>query len=417
MKRLYLQFYFAIVARLVLVVVAAGALFRLAVDVTPAERAFEIAGEVAAAAIPPADAPREAQQRAITRLSERLRVDLALFDALRAPIAAAGNPLPRPGRWRHGGGWIYGVTGPAWSIRLPDGRWLVAGVPAGRWHPGLALLAILGGTALIVALAALPVVRRVTRRLERLQTSVESLGAGDLSARVTVKGRDEIARLALSFNRAAAQIEALVDAHKMLLANASHELRTPLTRIRLGIELLKKGDDPKRRADLEADIAELDQLIDEILLASRLDAGVALDANEEVDLLALAAEECARSDACSLSGEPTTVRGDPRLLRRMIRNLIVNAEQHGKPPVEVQLHTVAGQAVLSVCDDGPGVPEAERARLFLPFQRTAGGRGGTGLGLALVRQIAERHSGSVAYGACGGRASCFSVTLPPSPAG
>jgi len=414
MKRLYLQFYLTMVASLVLVVVAAGGLFRLAVDVGPAERAFEIAGEVAAAAIPPADAPKEAQQHAITRLYERLRVDLALFDAGRKPIAAAGNPLPTPGQSRRGSGWIYGMRGPAWSIQLPDGRWLVAGVPARRWHPGLAWLTILSGTAVIVALAALPVARRVTRRLERLQTSVESLGAGDLSARVTVEGRDEVARLAESFNRAAAQIEALVDAHKMLLANASHELRTPLTRIRLGIELLKKGDEPKRRADLEADIAELDQLIDEILLTSRLDAGVALEANEEVDLLALAAEECARSAACSLSGDPTTVRGDPRLLRRMIRNLIVNAEQHGKSPVEVQLRTVSGQAVLNVCDDGPGVPEGERARLFLPFQRAsaAGGRTGTGLGLALVRQIAERHSGSVVYGRCGERASCFTVTLP-----
>ena len=132
------------------------------------------------------------------------------------------------------------------------------------------------------------------------------------------------------------------------------------------------------------------------------------------DLLALAAEECARSESCSLSGEPATVRGDPRLLRRMIRNLIVNAEQHGKPPIEVELRAGSGQAVLSVCDEGPGVPEAERARLFLPFQRAsdAGARAGTGLGLALVRQIAERHSGSVAYGPRGARASCFTVTLP-----
>src|ERR1043166_504290 len=142
MKRLYLHFYLTIVASLVLVGVAAGLLFRMAVDVTPAERAFEIAGEVAAAAIPPADAAREVQQRAIARLSERLRVDLALFDAARAPIAAAGNALPAPGRFRRGSGWIYGMRGPAWSIRLPDGRWLVAGVPARRWHPGLALLKI-----------------------------------------------------------------------------------------------------------------------------------------------------------------------------------------------------------------------------------------------------------------------------------
>jgi signal transduction histidine kinase len=414
MKRLYLQFYLTIVASLILVVVTAGVLFRLAVDVAPAERAFATAGEIAAAAIPPAEAPKEAQQRAILRLAERLGVDLALFDQTRAPIAATGHSLPAPGRFRRGGGWLYGAAGPAWSIRLPDGRWLVAGMPARRWHPGLVLLTILGGIALVVALVALPVTRRVTRRLERLQASVDSLGAGDLSARVTVEGRDEVARLAASLNRAAAQIESLVDAHKMLLANASHELRTPLTRIRLGIELLRKGDDPKRRAQLEADIGELDQMIDEILLASRLDAGVALEMNEEVDLLALAAEECARSEGCALSGDPATVRGDPRLLRRMIRNLIVNADQHGKPPVEVELRAVAGQGVLRVCDHGPGVAEAERARLFLPFQRAsaAGGRAGAGLGLALVRQIAERHGGAVAYGPCNARDSCFTVTLP-----
>jgi signal transduction histidine kinase len=299
-------------------------------------------------------------------------------------------------------------------VHLADGRWLVAGVPIGYGHTRLLFHFLLMLLAVAIGVAAFPIVRQISRRLERLQRGVESLGAGDLTARVPIEGHDEVARLAASFNRAAAQIEALVDAHKMLLANASHELRTPLTRIRLGIELLKKGDDAKRRADLEADIAELDQLIDEILLASRLDAGVALGVNEEVDLLALAAEECARSERCSLSGEPATVRGDPRLLRRMIRNLIVNAEQHGKPPIEVELRAASGQAVLRVCDEGPGVPEAERARLFLPFQRAsaAGARAGTGLGLALVRQIAERHSGSVAYGPRGARASCFTVTLP-----
>ncbi|HYS47719.1 MAG TPA: HAMP domain-containing sensor histidine kinase [Xanthobacteraceae bacterium] len=412
MKRLYLQFYLTIVASLVLVVLTGGLLFGLLVGHWPVDRAFQMAGEIAVAAIPPLDAPREAQQRAIDRLAERRGVDLALYDAERAPIAAAGRPLPAPGRFRRGGGWLYGATGPAWSIRLPDGRWLVAGVPSQRWHPGFALIVFLGGAALVVALVALPVVRRVTRRLERLQTSVESLGSGDLSARVKIEGRDEVARLAESFNRAAARIESLVGAHKMLLANASHELRTPLTRIRLGVELLRENADPKRKAELEADIAELDLLIDEILLASRLDAAAALDTNEETDLLALAAEECARSDACSLTGDPVLVRGDPRLLRRMIRNLIVNAEQHGKPPIEAQVRSSAGRAVLRICDRGPGIAETERARLFLPFQRTAAGGGGAGLGLALVRQIAQRHSGDVAYGACDGRASCFTVTLP-----
>src|SRR5262249_60180490 len=110
------------------------------------------------------------------------------------------------------------------------------------------------------------------RRLERLQTGVETLGAGQLSARVQVEGRDEVARLAASFNRAAARIEDLVGAHRMLLANASHELRTPLSRLRLGLELYEQRPDPKLKAELARDVAELDLLIDEILLARPRDA-------------------------------------------------------------------------------------------------------------------------------------------------
>ena len=202
---------------------------------------------------------------------------------------------------------------------------------------GLALAAFLGAIALAVALGAWPIVRRLTRRLERLQHGVESLGAGDLAARVKVEGRDEVARLAQSFNQAAARIENLVGAHKLLLANASHELRTPLTRIRLGLELVEAQ--PERKAELEKDIAELDQLVDEILLVSRLDAADQLDVREDIDLAALAAEECARYDDCSVEGKPVTVRGDPMLLRRMIRNLVENADLHGKPPIEVTCRT------------------------------------------------------------------------------
>src|SRR5262249_18340784 len=154
------------------------------------------------------------------------------------------------------------------NLRLPDRGWLVVRPRALRLHPALHLILLLGGTALVVAVCAYPAVRGLTRRLERLQTGVETLGAGNLAARVKVEGRDEVARLAQSFNRAAGRIEDLVSAHRMLLANASHELRTPLSRIRMGIELYEHKHDPKRKAELQHDIAELDLLIDEILLAS-----------------------------------------------------------------------------------------------------------------------------------------------------
>ena len=268
--------------------------------------------------------------------------------------------------------------------------------------------------ALVVGAVAYPLVRRLTKRLERLQRGVESLGAGDLSARVAVEGRDEVASLAASFNRAAERIEALVGAHKTLLANASHELRTPLARIRMATELMKESADPKRKAGLDQDIAELDLLIDEILLASRLDAVAELDASEEVDLLALAAEECARYADAQLDGESVTVHGDPRLLRRLLRNLLENAQRHGRPPTQVRITNTAGGAHIVVSDRGAAIPAEQRGRLFEPFYRRAAASNniGAGLGLALVRQIAEHHAGAVEFAATSEGQNSFIVTLP-----
>ena len=215
-----------------------------------------------------------------------------------------------------------------------------------------------------IAVGAYPAVRRLTARLERLQRGVQALGAGNLAARVKVEGRDEVARLAEAFNDSAQRIERLVDANRQLLANASHELRTPLARIRMAIELLKKGVDPERKRALERDIAELDALIDEILLASRLDAVDRLDATEPVDLTALAAEEAARYDI-EVAGSAGVVRGDARLLRRMVRNLLENAKRHGAPPVTVTVNRIGDSVELAVCDGGPGVPEAHRDRIFV----------------------------------------------------
>src|SRR5439155_24637420 len=245
---------------------------------------------------------------------------------------------------------------------------------------------------------------------ERLQTGVETLGAGDLSARVAVTGHDEVTSLAESFNRAAGRIEELVGAHRLLPANASHELRTPLSRIRLALELFGRSGEAKYKTDLERDLAELEALIDEILLASRLDAMPALHATEEVDLLALAAEECARYDDCTLDGEAASVAGDPRLLRRMVRNLLENAERHGTPPVRVIVARLGARATLDVEDGGAGVPASERERVFTPFHRLGQDGKGAGLGLSLVRQIARLHGGDAVVVPRG--QSCFRVSLP-----
>jgi signal transduction histidine kinase len=241
------------------------------------------------------------------------------------------------------------------------------------------------------------------------------LGAGDLGARVAVEGRDEVARLAESFNRAATQIEQLIQANRALLANASHELRTPLARIRLSVEMLKQSADPKTKAGLEQDIAELDDLVDEILLASRLNTIAQNEVREEVDLLALAAEECSRYEEAHLEGEHIVIPGDARLLRRMLRNLLENAKRHGVPPTQVRLKRIDGVVKLTVWDAGPGPSSSEFEQIFTPFYRRSGSHlsTGNGLGLSLVRQIARRHGGDARCLAMDDGRSCFSITLKP----
>jgi signal transduction histidine kinase len=116
-------------------------------------------------------------------------------------------------------------------------------------------------------------------------------------------------------------------------------------------------------------------------------------AAEEVDLLALLAEECTHYDGCTLDGEPLVLRGDARLLRRLVRNLLDDAQRHGRPPTRVELRRNGPRAWLFVSDAGEGMPPAERERVFLPFYRVRGEGKGAGLGLALVRQIAQLHGG------------------------
>jgi len=408
MKRLYQKIYLTIVGTLIVVVAVAGAMWRLGTHEPPWTPGFELAGELAAAILPPPSEGAAAQQEMIERLARKLQVDLALFDSSMRKIASFGRPLSPPsGR----AGWQPGPGGPRFNLPLPDGRWIVAQAPPRFRNPLIGFIFFLGAIALAAALCAYPVVRGLTRRLERLQTGVETLGAGQLSARVKVEGRDEVARLATSFNAAAGRIEELVNAHRMLLANTSHELRTPLARIRLGLELFKKDGDPKHKVDLERDIAELDGLLDEILLASRLDVNPALQ-RDDVDLLALAAEEASHYDGAEVEGDAVSMRGDARLLRRLIRNLLENAKRHGKPPVHVTLRRDGPRVMIDVADCGPGVPADDRERIFEPFYRRSGESSGAGLGLSLCRQITRLHGGDVAVVARPDTLSAFRVTLP-----
>ena len=330
------------------------------------------------------------------------------------------------------------------------------GNPWNRPPFGFGWMLVLVGLA--VALGTYPIVRRLTQRLEGLQRGVERWGSGDLSARVTVHGTDEVAFLAERFNHAAERIETLMEtqksllvSHKSLLANASHELRSPLARIRMGLELLtptlvashtallpgrtelarggpslrSTAPEPSTVAmqEISRSIQELDQLIDEILLASRLDARQA-DAEpfEAVDLTGLAAEECARMQAelaVALQTHSLMLQGSARLLRRLIRNLLENARRYSIGEVSLEL-TQAGtgaqqRAVIRVNDQGPGVPTSQRERIFEPFYRLPGASerdGSVGLGLALVKSITERHGGTVRCEDRPGGGASFVVELP-----
>lgn len=441
MKRLYLRVYLGFVAVLVAFAVLAGAaawIGRAAFDDDFSERPGLRAGFVhlLTRAIPPPGAEPDAIRTSLEALAERFRMDLTLYDASRRVVAAVGPPVPPPRWWRRGESTFrqreHRHRRPI-VIRLEDGRWIAARrrfAPAwSGWLPGWLphWLPLWVGPLVLLAIAigvgVWPLARGLTRRLERLQARVDELGAGSLSARVEVEGRDEVARLAESFNRAADRIERLVEAQRHILAGASHELRTPLTRIRMAIELLEGN--PERRAGIERDIAELDELIEELLTAARLDAPESLAEAEPVDLLALLAEEGSRVGA-EIRGEPVTVTVVERLFRRLCRNLLENARRHGEgTPISVEVvrrtaeedGETAPEAAIRVTNGGPPIPDHLRERIFEPFFRieAASGRAGergVGLGLVLVRRIAEHHGGRARLVESGPAGTTFEVTLP-----
>ncbi|HJS56999.1 MAG TPA: HAMP domain-containing sensor histidine kinase [Vicinamibacteria bacterium] len=411
MRRLSHQIYLTVVGALLLFAVLISAAWML----SPArgEERDLAAGYAATVAelLPPADRPVHELQEAVARLADRLRLDIAVFAADGTRLASAGRRLPAPHQGLAESHWVRPRGhGLAVALRLPDGRFFVARslhAPARTHRFFLTSLALL---AAAVALGAWPLSRRLTGRLERLRQRVEDLGGGKLEARAPIEGRDEVAALARSFNSAAERIEALVMAQRRMLAFASHELRSPLARLSVALEMM--AADPALKARARRDLAELDGLIGELLEASRLEAQGARA--EAVDLLALVAEEAARSGA-DVEGVPVVLRGDARLLRRLVRNLLENARRHGAgSAVEARVESDGPGARLSVADRGPGVPESERERIFEPFYRPPGSAEsgeGYGLGLALVRQIARAHGGDARCLAREGGGTMFEVLL------
>ena len=411
MSKLYLRIYLHFLAIIGVfgIVVAIGWLAKTQ-DSERRDR-FEAMGRLVAQSLPEDGA---ALTTALEQLADDFHVEIALYRADRVLVASAGTPVPPPpAPGQDTSGWHRADGSPVLLFRLPAGRWLSAHVP---WRPRGYWIELLVTLVVIIAVGAYPLARRITHRLERLQARVDALGAGDLGARVDVEGWDEVAALAKSFNRAAARIESLVSAQRTMLASASHELRTPLSRMRVAIELLAAAPRPELRERIERDIIELDNLIDELLLASRLQTVHDLEAAEPVDLLALTAEEGTQFGAV-VTGDAVSIHGDRRLLRHLIRNLFENAHRHGAGTA-IDASVGGGEAgvLLRVCDQGPGVRESERERIFQPFYRTAAMRekgAGVGLGLHLVKVIAERHGASVGYRPNEPAGSCFEIRFPP----
>ena len=448
MRSLYLRIYATLVVVLLLFASTSGWLFqrhleqeRGRADSVLTERMSAWA-ELIQRSLPGTDAPIDDQAVALRDWSSRLRLPLALDSAAGQRIAASDSFLHR----QQEGGAVRGL-----AVRLEDGRtlWIMrpgmrrlaapgagAGIveppPSSRfgpdgppsflpfvppgWQQGIGLVIVLALLFIAVAAGAYPVVRRLTRRLEALKQGVEQFGAGQLHHRVAVTGQDEVAAVAASFNVAAARVEALVRSHQSLLANASHELRSPLARMKMAVAMLDDAAPAQRdrlKREIDTNVAELDALVEEVLLASRLDAAPQLERDEPVELLGLAAEEATRVSA-SVDGVPLTVTGDERLLRRALRNLLENARRYGGGEIAVNVQAQDGRALVRVCDRGPGVPEAMRERIFEPFFRMPGHAeqvGGVGLGLSLVQQIAQRHGGSVRCEARDGGGSCFVISL------
>jgi signal transduction histidine kinase len=444
MKSLYLRIYLTVVAVLLLFAAVSGWVFqrhleqeRVRVEGALGDRTAAWA-ELLQRALPGTSAPQDEQAAAVRDWSQRLRLPMALDDDQGVRIVASDSFLRRQ---EEDGARVA-------SVRLEDGRmlWILRprmlrapprpGEPPDlRRGPGPApgdlmlpflpptmprsvgLVLFLSVMFLAVAGGAYPVVRRLTRRLESLKLGVERFGSGQLDHRVEVSGRDEVAAVASSFNRAASRVEALVHSNRSLLANASHELRSPLARMKMAVSMLDEVPSAQReklKREIETNVGELDALVEELLLASRLDASESIDRRDAVDLLALAVEEGSRVEA-EVDGPSLQVRGDERLLRRALRNLLENARRYGGAEVTVELARSSAGAEVRVCDRGPGVPESLRERIFEPFYRLPGHAeqaGGVGLGLSLVRQIAQRHGGSVRCESRQGGGSCFVLAVP-----
>lgn len=371
-----------------------------------------------AAELPGPDRPEGELQATLERVAEARRVHAAVWSSDGRRLAFTSTDLPTPPRETSPPTLLRSPAGATLIVTLADGRLLE--VQPRRFPRPAGFVGVVVLLALLLALVSYPVARLVTRRLEALEAGVRRLGEGDLGARVEVSGEDELSSLAASFNRTAERLQSLVETQRRVLASASHELRSPLARARLALELAR--DEPAgaggRIGEVVTELEELDSLVEELLLAGRLELQPAPRAGEPVDLAALVTAEAGRTGA-TVSSRPVSLVADARALRVLVRNLLENARHHGLgSPVEACVEPLGddeGGARLWVADRGPGVPVGEADKIFEPFYRPPGhaeGRdGGVGLGLYLVRRIARASGGDATCRPREGGGTLFEVVL------
>ena len=364
-----------------------------------------------------AGATAQRRQAGLDR-ARKLGLDMAVFNRDGTPISATRDGLPTPESKGFRPGFIRHDGQPGYLIDLPDGSWVSVVRLTPSFHPGKRFIVPLVIFLLVALAGCLLLARRITRRLESLEERVNAWGDGDLGARSPELGRDEIGRLALRFNAAADRVAELVAAHRNVVAHASHELRTPLARLRVALEMMAEAEAAEERERMlegvERDIQELDALIEELLLRSKLEAKGYEGPTEPVALLELARAEIARLGLTEVAatGREVTVHGDQTLLRRALKNLLDNARKYGDGVIQVTVDTQGENATITVSDEGQGVPHEDRDRIFEPFYQRDPTTKGVGLGLALVRDIARHHGGDAVVEPNQPRGSRFVLTLP-----
>jgi two-component system, OmpR family, sensor kinase len=307
-----------------------------------------------------------------------------------------------------------------WRIRS---EWH-AGPPRPWWFFTVFLLVLA-----LIGLLMVPATRSVTRPLELLTASARRFGEGDFTHRVPVVGPDEIARLGREMNEMAGRLSAMIHTQKQLLADVSHELRSPLARIQVALELARtQGGAPGPLSSIAGDVDELTRLVSDILASSRLDLrpeSLRLQDSEVGSLLGDARDRAVEAglDPARLSmqfpDDLPAVKADTELVAHALSNLIENARQHTPDGSLIVLGAERrdDRVHLTVRDEGPGIPTTELSRLFEPFyrpdqSRTRKNGGGAGLGLSLVRRIAELHGAPPAVTSEVGKGSTFGFSLP-----